>query len=75
MPLGRATFGSPYKGTLLLPAIWLSLWNALIQVGAMIGSLLNAPIADRFGRKIAFSIGGAIACIGENQVTPDQSAS
>jgi SP family general alpha glucoside:H+ symporter-like MFS transporter len=53
-----------YGGKLILPALWLSLWNALLQVGAMIGSLANGPLADRFGRRIAFSIGGLIGCIG-----------
>ena len=31
----------------------------------MIGSMMNGPIADRFGRKVAFSTGGAIAAVGE----------
>ena len=60
----RASFGSKYNGTLILPALWLALWNALLQVGAMIGSLINGPVADRWGRRIAFMTGGAIACIG-----------
>jgi MFS family permease len=48
---------------IIIPSIWLSLWNALIQVGAMLGSLINAPLTDRLGRKFTFAMGGAIACI------------
>lgn len=44
----------------IIPSVWLALWNSLVQVGAMFGSLINGPIADRYGRKVAFVIGGMV---------------
>lgn len=47
----------------ILPSLWLALWNAFIQIGFMIGSIINGPVADRFGRKAAMAAGAAIAAI------------
>lgn len=37
----------------------------MLQVGSMFGAAINGPIADRFGRKITFTIRGVIACVGK----------
>lgn len=53
-------YGEVLNGSYILPALWLSLWNAFVQVGAMIGSTANGFVADRFGRRAAFVVGGLI---------------
>ena len=39
------------------------MWNAFIQIGFMIGSVVNGPLSDRFGRKRAMMTGAVIAVI------------
>lgn len=58
------TFGEQYNGQLILPALWQGLWTAFIQVGIMIGAAGSAPFQDRFGRRMAFVLGGAISAVG-----------
>jgi SP family general alpha glucoside:H+ symporter-like MFS transporter len=62
--VSRTSFGSAINGSLAVPAVWLALWNSLVQVGVMLGSAITGPIADIFGRKLAFLIGGIIGCVG-----------
>ena len=58
------TYGEMYKGELILPAMWQSLWMAFIQFGIMVGAFGNGFMQDRFGRKISYAVGGTIAGIG-----------
>ncbi|KAH8671584.1 maltose permease MAL61 [Xylariales sp. PMI_506] len=60
MPAFVKSYGELYHGSYIIPSIWLSLWNAMVQVGCMVGSILNGPLADRFGRKVSFIVGGLI---------------
>ncbi|CAK7203092.1 hypothetical protein SEUCBS139899_005821 [Sporothrix eucalyptigena] len=60
MPSFKEDFGEIYNGTYIIPSIWLALWNAMVQIGCMVGSLANGPLADRYGRRTTFSIGGLI---------------
>lgn len=57
-------FGEHYGGQLIVPSLWLSLWNAMMQVGFMAGSTINGLVADRFGRKFSMMAGAVIICIG-----------
>ncbi|KGO63635.1 Major facilitator superfamily domain, general substrate transporter [Penicillium italicum] len=63
MPAFQASFGSPHGSMTIIPALWLSLWNAFIQVGVMIGSAINGPLADRFGRRTTFGAAGCISTL------------
>lgn len=60
----RMTFGEQYNGRLILPALWQGLWTAFIQLGMMMGAALSAPFQDRFGRRMAFVLGGIVSAIG-----------
>jgi SP family general alpha glucoside:H+ symporter-like MFS transporter len=60
----RTEFGSIVDGSYILPALWLGLWTSMIQVGAMAGSLISGPISNRWGRKIAYGLGGFIVAAG-----------
>lgn len=57
-------FGEMYEDSLILPSLWLSLWNASMQIGLMLGSVANGWVADRFGRKIAMMAGAAFTAAG-----------
>jgi SP family general alpha glucoside:H+ symporter-like MFS transporter len=48
----------------VIPAYWQSLWNALAQIATMTGAWSAGPIADRFGRRAAFALGGLISVAG-----------
>ncbi|QKX60354.1 uncharacterized protein TRUGW13939_07499 [Talaromyces rugulosus] len=43
---------------------WQSLWNALSQVGTMLGAWSVGFIADRFGRKVCFAIFACVSAAG-----------
>ncbi|KAF5593501.1 general substrate transporter [Fusarium subglutinans] len=57
-------FGELRDGMPILPSIWLSLWNASMQIGFMIGSVIVGWVADRFGRKISMMSGSIITMAG-----------
>lgn len=58
------TFGEQYNGQLILPALWQGLWTAFIQLGIMIGAAGSGAFQDRFGRRMAFIMGGVVSAIG-----------
>ena len=60
----RETYGEARGPQLILPSLWLSLWNALVQVGFMAGSMTNGWISDRFGRRCSMFLGGIITSAG-----------
>ncbi|KAJ8108536.1 hypothetical protein OPT61_g8106 [Boeremia exigua] len=64
LPAFSMTFGEQYNGQLILPALWQGLWTAFIQLGIMIGAAGSAPFQDRFGRRMAFILGGVVSAIG-----------
>ncbi|KAH6669194.1 general substrate transporter [Plectosphaerella plurivora] len=63
----RRDFGSPVpggSGATVIPALWLALWNALVQAGAAVGSVMAGWFQDRFGRRATFLLGGAFGLTG-----------
>lgn len=52
------------NGTPVIPAYWQSLWNALAQIGTMIGAWSIGLVADRFGRRICFALAGILSFAG-----------
>jgi MFS transporter, SP family, general alpha glucoside:H+ symporter len=62
----RADFGTMYKGVFIIPALWQSLWNSLVQLGVIIGSVGNGVFQDRLGRRWAFRSGAVIAACGRS---------
>ncbi len=61
----RMDFGTPFHQIFLIPALWQSLWNSLVQLGVIAGAVINSPFQDRFGRKWAFRTGAMIGVVGE----------
>lgn len=54
MPAFQMTFASEVNGTLIIPAYWQSLWNALYNVMNMLGSVSAGHLQDWFGRRSVF---------------------
>ncbi|KAH7386037.1 general substrate transporter [Pyrenochaeta sp. MPI-SDFR-AT-0127] len=67
LPSFSMTFGEQYNGRLILPALWQGLWTAFIQLGIMIGAAGSGAFQDRFGRRLAFGLGGLVSAIGAHQ--------
>ncbi|KAK3944421.1 general substrate transporter [Diplogelasinospora grovesii] len=57
-------FGTVVGDTLIIPAYWQSLWNALPQLTTGLGAWASGPIADRFGRRVSFGVAGLISVAG-----------
>ncbi|KAK5044657.1 hypothetical protein LTR84_010549 [Exophiala bonariae] len=64
IPAFLQTYGEFDGKQYILPSLWLSLWNAFMQIGFMIGSVLNGWLSDRFGRKVSMMAGAAITSLG-----------
>ncbi|KAF2010390.1 general substrate transporter [Aaosphaeria arxii CBS 175.79] len=64
LPSFSMSFGEQYKGQLILPALWQGLWTAFIQIGIMMGAAFNGPFQDKFGRRLAFALGGVATALG-----------
>ncbi|KAF7553423.1 hypothetical protein G7Z17_g3666 [Cylindrodendrum hubeiense] len=60
----RMDFGDNIAGSYVLPALWLGLWNGLVQAGAAGGSIFAGWFQDRFGRRANFLLGGILGLIG-----------
>ncbi|KAH6867417.1 general substrate transporter [Thelonectria olida] len=63
-PAFLQNFGELHRGAPILPSLWLSLWNASMQIGLMLGSVTNGWVADRFGRKFAMMAGAVVTSAG-----------
>ncbi|KAH6720545.1 maltose permease MAL61 [Leptodontidium sp. MPI-SDFR-AT-0119] len=61
VPAFLENFGEPLGPTYIVPSLWLSLWNAFMQIGFMIGAVINGLLSDRFGRKASMALGSTIA--------------
>jgi len=64
LPAFSMSFGSEYKGQLILSALWQGLWQGVNSIGIMFGAVANGYLQDRLGRRPMFSIAGIIAAIG-----------
>ncbi|GKT84481.1 LOW QUALITY PROTEIN: maltose permease [Colletotrichum tofieldiae] len=62
--INRQDFGQRVGPTYILPALWLGLWNGLVQAGAAGGSVGAGWFQDRFGRRATFFVGGMLGLIG-----------
>jgi MFS transporter, SP family, general alpha glucoside:H+ symporter len=62
--LYRKDFGTTFAGQYILPALWVGLWNGLVQAGAAAGSVSAGWFQDRFGRRPTFLLGGILGILG-----------
>lgn len=68
LTLCRMEFGTFVNGNPIIPALWQSLWNSLVQLGVIAGALANSWFQDRLGRRWAFRTGAVIAAIGKKDL-------
>ncbi|KAH7130951.1 general substrate transporter [Dactylonectria macrodidyma] len=57
-------YGARYKGELIIPSLWLSLWLAATPMGMAIGSLFAGWFQDTLGRKLSLMVGSIISAVG-----------
>lgn len=51
-------------GSPVIAAWWQSVWNAMGQIGTMLGAVAIGFIADRFGRRACFAISAIFSAAG-----------
>lgn len=51
-------------GKIILPSLWLGLWNVGTPIGVMIGAVIGGWLQDRVGRRWSLSTGSVIAAMG-----------
>ncbi|PLN82372.1 MFS general substrate transporter [Aspergillus taichungensis] len=64
MPAFQRDYGSTLHGKLIIPSMWLSLWNVANPIGGIIGSVTAGFVQDRRGRRFALALAAVISAIG-----------
>ncbi|KAL4982685.1 general substrate transporter [Aspergillus falconensis] len=64
MPEFQKDFGRRLEGKLIIPALWLALWNIANPIGGVLGSLAGGYIQDRAGRRRSLTIASVVSAIG-----------
>lgn len=59
----RHRFGVELNGKYIIPAEWLSLWNAASPIGMMIGSVIGGYYQDRGGRRLSLATGSLFSAV------------
>lgn len=62
--LPRLQFGEMVNGSPVIAAWWQSVWNAMGQIGTMLGAVAIGFIADRFGRRVCFAVSAIFSAAG-----------
>ncbi|KAL4863106.1 hypothetical protein BDV12DRAFT_206780 [Aspergillus spectabilis] len=64
MPEFQKDFGRRLNGRLIIPALWLGLWNIANPIGGILGALTGGYVQDRAGRRRSLTIASIISAIG-----------
>ncbi|OJI97294.1 hypothetical protein ASPVEDRAFT_122650 [Aspergillus versicolor CBS 583.65] len=64
MPAFELQFGEMVDESPVIAAWWQSVWNAMGQIGTMLGAVAIGFIADRFGRRACFAISAVFSAAG-----------
>ncbi|KAL3429890.1 general substrate transporter [Aspergillus tetrazonus] len=64
MPEFQKDFGRRLDGKLIIPALWLALWNIANPIGGVLGSIAGGYIQDRVGRRGSLTIASIVSAIG-----------
>lgn len=60
----RKDFGRELDGKLIIPALWLGIWNIANPIGGILGALAGGYIQDRTGRRRALTVASIISAVG-----------
>ncbi|KAF6788184.1 maltose permease (alpha glucoside transporter) [Colletotrichum sojae] len=64
MPSFQRDFGQQLDGKMILPSLWLGLWNFVSPGCSMVGSLIGGQFQDRFGRRSSLAVGSFLSAVG-----------
>ncbi|KAL2840888.1 MFS general substrate transporter [Aspergillus pseudoustus] len=64
MPEFQKDFGRRLNGQLIIPSLWLGLWNVANPIGGILGAILGGFIQDHAGRRRALSVAFIVSTIG-----------
>ncbi|KAL4886705.1 general substrate transporter [Aspergillus karnatakaensis] len=64
MPEFRKDFGRRLHNKLIIPALWLGLWNIANPIGGILGALSAGSIQDLFGRRRSLTLSTIISALG-----------
>ncbi|KAL4918327.1 general substrate transporter [Aspergillus aurantiobrunneus] len=64
MPEFQKDFGRRLDGKLIIPSLWLGLWNIANPIGGVLGALAGGYIQDRAGRRRSLTIASMVAAAG-----------
>ncbi|KAL4995880.1 general substrate transporter [Aspergillus recurvatus] len=64
MPEFQKDFGRRLDGKLIIPALWLALWNIANPIGGILGALAGGYIQDRAGRRRSLTVASVVSAIG-----------
>ncbi|PYH95658.1 MFS general substrate transporter [Aspergillus ellipticus CBS 707.79] len=61
LPEFQRDFGRRLHGKLIIPSLWLSLWDVASPVGGILGSLSAGLIQDRVGRRVCLGVASVVS--------------
>ncbi|KAL4928641.1 general substrate transporter [Aspergillus undulatus] len=64
MPEFQKDFGRRLHGKLIIPALWLGLWNIANPLGGIFGALAGGFVQDRVGRRRSLTIATVLSAMG-----------
>ncbi|KAE8152765.1 general substrate transporter [Aspergillus avenaceus] len=64
MPVFQQDFGRKLNGALIIPSLWLGLWNVANPIGGIFGAVIGGYIQDCFGRRPALALASVISAVG-----------
>ncbi|KAG2421192.1 hypothetical protein HFD88_000808 [Aspergillus terreus] len=64
MPNFQHDFGRRLDGHLIIPSLWLGLWNVANPIGGIFGALSGGFVQDRTGRRLALALASLVSAAG-----------
>ncbi|KAL2783667.1 general substrate transporter [Aspergillus keveii] len=64
MPEFQRDFGRRLNGQLIIPSLWLGLWNIANPFGGILGAILGGYIQDHAGRRRSLTVAFIVSAIG-----------
>ncbi|KAL5359876.1 general substrate transporter [Aspergillus floccosus] len=64
MPNFQRDFGRKLDGHLIIPSLWLGLWNVANPIGGIFGAISGGFVQDRTGRRLALALASLVSAVG-----------
>lgn len=59
--LARRDFGHRLNGALIIPSLWLSLWDVASPLGGLVGAIAAGQLQDRAGRRFCLAFAAILS--------------